>query len=391
MNQRIWIVFAKELTDNLRDRRALGGALFFPLLGPLIMLLLFSLLSQSTAERADKPLALPVVGADYAPNLIAYLRQNDAEILPPPADPEAAVRVGTYDVVLIIPDSFVADWEAGRPATVRLVRDASRQAAGVTIRRAETLLGNYSQQIGQLRLLARGLSPSITRALALERINVATPQSQGAGFLSMMPYFVIFSTFMGGLYIAIDTTAGERERGTLEPLIINPISRAELVLGKMAATLVFTLVAVAETLVGFAVLLPLLPLKDLGLRVSFSPAAFLSIFALTLPMMWLATAIQIIVATFARNFKEAQNYLQMLPLIPALPGMVLAISPIKTEWWMMLIPTFGQQLLINDLMRGEALHLGHVALVSTMTLVAGGALTFISIRLYAREQVVLGR
>lgn len=193
------------------------------------------------------------------------------------------------------------------------------------------------------------------------------------------------------MYLAIDATAGERERGSLEPLLINPVARSEFVLGKLAATLVFTIVSLVETLLGFYVMLNILPTESFGVRISLSLEALGVIFLIAAPMMLLATALQMIVATFTRSFKEAQNYLSYMPLIPALPGMFLAFVPVKIKLWMMLIPTFGQQLLINQVMRGEAMDAVNVTVSAVVTAAVGAALVLVAIRLYERERVLFGR
>jgi len=389
--ERIRIIFAKEVQDNLRDRRTLSGALIYPLLGPILMALVFSLAGRTVLTKTEKPLPLPVVGAGNAPSLIQFLKQNGAEIKPAPADPEAEVRAGNYDAVLIIPEAYGKDFSAGRPATVQLVLDDSRQSAAPSIRRTRQMLSAYSQQLGSLRLLARGINPGVISALAVEEMDIATPQSQAARILAMLPYFIIFSVFIGGMYLAIDTTAGERERGSLEPLVINPVGRHELVLGKLGATLIFTLVAVIETLLGFYVMLNYLPAEAVGVKMSLGLYALSLIFLLTLPMMLLAASLQMIVATLTRSYKEAQTYLGFMPLVPAMPGLFLALSPVKAKSWMMLIPTFGEQLLINQVMRGEAVLPFHVLISATTTITIGIALTVIAILMYGREQIVFGR
>lgn len=391
MSERIRIIFAKEVIDNLRDRRTLAGTLFYPLLGPILMALLFGVIGRTVSEQTEKPLPLAVIGAERAPALVQFLEQSGADIQPGPADPEAEVRAGNYDVVLVIADDYAEDFTAGRPATVRIIADESRQSSSVPIRRTLEMLRAYSRQIGVMRLIARGIDPAIINALAVEEVDVSTPQSQAAMFVNILPYFIIFSVFIGGMYLAIDTTAGERERGSLEPLLINPVARSEFVLGKLAATLVFTVVGVIETLLGFYVMLNIMPTESFGVRISLSPHALWIIFLIAVPMMLLATALQMIVATFTRSFKEAQNYLSYMPLIPALPGMFLAFVPVKIKLWMMLIPTFGQQLLINQVMRGEAMDPLNVTVSAVVTAAVGAALVSVAIRLYERERVLFGR
>jgi sodium transport system permease protein len=389
--ERIKIIFSKEVRDNLRDRRTLSGALVYPLIGPILLALVYAIMGHTASTQADKSLPLPVVGAENAPALVQFLQQNNAQIMPAPEDPEAEVQSGNHDIVLIIPKDYRKDFSAGHSATVQLVMDESRGSAQSSIRRARALLESYSRQIGSLRLLARGVHPAVTSALAIEEVDVATPQSQAATLLNMLPYFIVFSLFIGGMYLAIDTTVGERERGSLEPLLINPAARSELVLGKLGATLVFTIVAVVETLLAFYVMLNVLPTESLGVKISLHTNTLWVIFLIVIPVMLLTSSLQMIVATFTRGFKEAQNYLGFMMIIPALPGMFLAFVPVKVKLWMMLIPIFAQQLLINQALRGEVLDWIQTLVSAIVTIAVGVVLTVLAIRMYERERVLFGR
>lgn len=391
MMGRARIVFQKEVTDNLRDRRTLLAALAYPLLGPGLMMLMFTTLVRVEVERQEQPLTLPVSGTGHAPNLVRFLRQQGVTVEEAPADPESAVRLGDADVILILPESFGTDWRAGRPAAVQLVVDPSRQSARATVQRARRLLEAYSRQTGALRLLARGVSPGVVEALAVEEVDVSTPQSQAALFLNILPYFMVFSVFIGGLYVAVDATAGERERGSMEALVINPVPRWQILAGKMGATIVFTLVAVAETVLAFALMMQFLSLEDLGLTISVSAGSMLAIFLITLPMILPAVALQMCIGVFTRSTKEAQNYLSFLPLIPALPGLMMAFLPVKATLGAMLVPIFGQQVILTQVLRGEPANLLWVALNALMTLAAGVALTLLAARLFRREKVLFTR
>lgn len=390
--QRIWIVFSKEVRDNLRDRRSMFSALGSSLIGPVILLLVIILVGRSVfRDIQGSPLELAVVGAENAPNLVHFLEQNGVQVQSPPADPQNAVRNGELDVVLVIPMGFGEEFSAGHPATVRIVLDSSRQSASVVVDRTRSLVNSYNNQLAAMRLLARGISPEIIHPLAVERLDVATPQSQAVIFLNMMPYFIVLVVFVGGMYVIIDTTAGERERGSLEPLLINPVTRAEFVLGKLAAALPFAIFAVFSTLLAFYLAFNLVPLEDyIGFQLTLSGAALAGIFLLSLPMILLASALQMIIATFTRSFKEAQTYVSFLPLIPALPGIGLAFLPVKANLWTMLIPTFGQQLLINQLMRGEPVSTTNVLVSTLVTVALAIILILLAIRLYRQERVLFG-
>ena len=381
-------VFKKEVVDNVRDRRTLAAALFYPVLGPAMILFMIFAIGQLRGE-SEQALMLPVQGADNAPNLIAFLEQNHVAIQATPDEPEEAVRQGSEDVVLIIPEEFGEAFTDGRPATVRLVMDQSRNEAMRSIRRAQLLLQAYSHQIGRLRLQVRGVDPRVADAIAIEAVDVSTPQSQAARILSMAPYLILVSLFVGGMYLAIDSTAGERERGSLEPLLINPVERSELVNGKAAAVLVFTTVALIETLVGFAIVLNFFPLERyIGVRMSLPPASLGAILLICLPLMVFVVALQMIIASYTKSFKEAQNYISFMLLVPAVPALIMAVLPVKESLWLVLLPTVGQQLFINQVLRGEPISLASAALGSAVTLAAGIALLVLVTRRYRTEGIL---
>jgi sodium transport system permease protein len=350
MLERIGVVLRKELLDNLRDRRTLVTSLLTSLLGPFMLFLLLTVIGQTAGERAERPLELPVADAERAPGLMAFLEQRNVIVRPAPADPEAAVRAGEVDVVLVVGEEYAE------------------------------------------RLQARGVSPSLVVPLAVEEADVATPESRAAQLLNVLPYFLIFSVFVGGMGLTIDVTAGERERGSLEPLLLNPVRRGELVIAKLLAGLLPTAMSVIVGLAGFAAVINLVPLgAQLGVRLSLGLPALLAIFLIALPIMLLAGALQMIIATSSRTVKEAQSYLAFLPLIPALPGLFLAFLPLRPAMWQMLVPTFGQQVLINQLMRGEPIDPLFTAVSAAVTLAIGLLLALVAMRLFGREQVLFGR
>ncbi len=389
---RIWVVVQKEVLDNLRDRRSVVSALMSTLIGPAILLLLIVILGKSVFnEGTDTPLEIPLAGGEHAPGLVSYLEQNGAILQPAPENPAEAVRKGDLALVVVISPDYGEDFISGSPATVELFQDSSRQSTMMDVERVRSLLSSYSQQTGAQRLLARGVSPVITRALFIEAVDVSTPESQSLIFLNMMPYFIVMVVFTGGMYVIIDATAGERERGSLEPLLINPIPRREIVIGKLLASLPFAALAVAFTLIAFGLGFNVFPIEDyLGFQLALDVNVLFGIFLLALPMVLLASALQTVIVTFTRSFKEAQTYVGFLPLIPALPGLGLAFLPVKPQLWMMLIPTFGQQILINQLMRGEVINTLHVVLSVIATLLLALVLIAVAIRLYERERILFG-
>jgi sodium transport system permease protein len=388
--QRVLTVSKKEIKDNLRDRRSVLSSLISGLLGPAMMVLMLLLVGQSLQrDILEERILLPVVGAGNAPGLVNFLEQNGVNVLPGPADPAEAVRRGTYTMVMVIPESYAEDFTSGKPAQVQIIVDSTRQGANVEQERVRMALQSYAGQIGSLRLLARGIDPNILNPIQIDSLNISTPQTQGLMFLNILPYFVIMVVFLGGMYVIIDTTAGERERGSLEPLLINPVQRWEFVIGKICAALPFATVTVIVTLVGFAVAFNLIPLEDyLGFRIAVDPSVLLLIFLLSLPMIVLASALQMIIATFTHSFKEAQTYVAFLPLIPAIPGIILSFMPVRPGLWAMLIPTFGQQVLIVQLIRSEIINPTHLLVSTLATLVISAGLIFLAVNLYGQEKIL---
>lgn len=386
------IIFSKEVRDNLRDRRSIFSSLASALIGPVIFVAMIIIIGRTLiAENIEAPLQLPVKGAENASSLIHFMEQQNVEILPAPVDPQNEVRNGQFDIVLVIPEDFGDHFRQGVPATVQLIYDSSRQSAIPAIERTRNVLSAYDQQVGNLRLMARGVSPLSINPVVIERVDVATPQSQVLIFLNMMPYFVVLVVFVGGMYVIIDTTAGERERGSLEPLLINPVPRWAIVIGKILSAFPFAAFAVFLTLLAFVLAFNYFPLEDyVGIQLTIDISALVGIFLIALPMIFLASSIQMIVATFTRSFKEAQTYVAFLPLVPALPGIGLAFLPVKPSLGIMLIPTFGQQILINQLMRGESLSGLNLALNTAITLFVATVLTLVAVKMYQREAILFG-
>jgi sodium transport system permease protein len=391
MIKKILVIFQKELLDNLRDYRSWMTGFFWALFGPLLLGGMIMLLGNSIREDLEQSLILPVSGAEHAPSLITFLEQQEIVIEPAPADPEAAVIAGDINVALIIPPEYSEDFAAGETATVQLVLDSTRQSAIPDISRAENALESYGRYIGLLRLTLRGVSPEVTRVVQIEEVDTATPQSQTLIFISMLPYFIIFAIFNGASPVITDATAGERERGSLEPLLINPIPRGWIAVGKMISAMPFATFNLIITLTGFAAIFRILPVEELiGVQIGLEGGVLLAVFLICLPIVILACAIQTLVASFAKTTKEAGTYLPFIGLIPSLPGLALAFLPVKPVLWTMLIPTFGQQILINQFLRIEHISAMNIVISSVMTVFLATVITFIAIKLYEGERIITG-
>ena len=387
--KQIWIIFEKEVLDGIRDTRSWVTGLLGALIGPILLGVMLVVVGSSMREDIDKSLTLPVQNPEYAPSLMQFLERYDVIIAPAPADPETAVKLGDVDVVLVIPKEFGEDFSSSKPATIQLVLDSSRQSAAVNITRVQKLLEGYNMYTGKLRLVVRGFSPDVIEAISIDKVDVVTPQTRAMIIVSMMPYFIISVIFIGALPIIIDSTAGERERKSLEPLLINPAPRRAFVLGKLLSAFPFSIASLAIILIVFGIGINVIPIeKYLGIQFNLSFMTLFSIFLICLPMVFLASAIQILVASFARTTKEAETYLPFIAFVPALPGLALAFFPVKATMWLMLIPTFGQQLLINQMMRLEPINALHVIASVLATILIAAVCTWLAIILYKRERIL---
>jgi sodium transport system permease protein len=386
-----WIVLRKELLDAFRDRRMVFIALVvMPLAMPLILAGMGTLGTQRQAEKLEGTLALPVIGAEHAPNLMAWLRSNDVRIEPAPADAVAAVRRQEHEVVLRVDPQYGADWRAGRPAGVELIFDSSRPLqSGTTVARLRALLGAYGQQVGTLRLIARGVHPSVAQPLRVGDRDVATPESRFDLAQQMMPYLLLLLAFIGGMQLAVDATAGERERQSLEPLLATPASREAILSGKILATAAFTLLSVVITLVMYRVVFALLPSQRMDLSLAVPLDALLRLLVVILPTVLLGATVLTALAAFARSHREAQGYLPLLIFMPMLPTLYLMVAPVKTQAWMLAVPFLGQNQLILRVLRGEPITAAEWAI----NLGAGFALValvwWLAVRLYHREQLAV--
>jgi sodium transport system permease protein len=384
-----WIVLRKEVTDNFRDRRTLLSALLFgPLFGPLFFTLMVSVMVNRTVEHADEPLMLPIVGAEHAPNLVRFLEQQNVTVQPPPEDPERAVREREHDAVLLIPPTFGDRFIQGEPAAVQLVADSADSHAARQANRARALLAAYGQRLAQLRVLARGTSPALLSPIVVEDIDVATPRTRSVLVLGMMTYFILFAVLVGGMYLAADTTAGERDRGSLEPLLALPVNRPSLVLGKLGATCAYMLASLAITLAAFAASLPFVPFERLDMDARFSADVAAQIFVVMVPFVLFGAALLTVVASFTRSYKEAQTWLSLVLVVPTLPIAVATLFGLRPVAWMMLVPSLSQHLLITEAIKGERISAAFAGLSVASTLLLGVLLAWIATRLYERERLL---
>ena len=382
-------VFRKEVRENVRDRRALFNSLLLgPLLFPLLFVGMMWFLQSAEQERAEQALELPIVGAQYAPNLLRFLEQEGVIVQPEPDDPEAMVRDQETPVIIRILPEFPERWEEGLPAPIEVIIDPSRQESNTAIRRVKNLLLVYGQRIGSLRLQLRGVSPQLSSPVMLRDVDLSTPKSRAILAVIFLPYVLMITAFTGATHLAMDTTAGEKERKSLEPLLINPVPRWQIMTGKMLTTTAFAMASLALTLVSFRIVLPYMPVGAFGMDLTLGLTTLLKILLVISPVAILAAALLTLLASFAKSYREAQSYMGLVILIPMIPSLIFMANPIRAEAWMMTIPLFSQNILIGEIIREETVALSWYAMSVASTLVIGLALAVLAATLYNRPRLI---
>ncbi len=386
----LWVVVTKELRDALRDRRSISSVVLGAVITPVLLGGMFTVMAGR--RRDAEEIKLPVAGAQYAPAFVDWLKQQTGvEIVAAPADPEKAVRDRKEDIVLIIEKDFSKNMALAIPAPVKFVVDSTRDTARPKVTRVRALVNQYSGQLAAMRLIARGVAPSVAQPLGIQDLEVSSAQERLAMLLNILPLLLVLAALTGGMQVAIDTTAGERERGSLEPLLLSPVPRMALAAGKWIAASAFGCGSVLFSMLLTVTVLRRVPWHDLGIRFRVSDADLMSLLALVLPLALLLSAVVMFASTFARSFKEAQGYIGMLVLLPMLPGMLASLYPLSNRPWLAPVPILGQYSLAADLLGGKPPGIALFVVAGVSALAGALVLVALTARLLKRESIIFGR
>ncbi len=388
----IWAVFRKEFRENLRDRRTLLSALVFgPVFGPVAVALLVQFTLSHAESQSEENIEIAVSHSERAPNLLAYLNARGIDVEKVVLDEggaRAAVTAQTHKIILDIPVDFGARLQVGQPAPVILFSDGSRAFERRGVGRVRALVLQYGLEIAQLRFLARGIDPISVVPVSVQEIDVSTPTSRSVLVLNMMSYLVLLSMMLGGLYLAIDATAGERERGSLEVLLTAPVPRENLIYGKIGAAAAYMLISLMLTVTTFAISMSFVGLEEFGFTANLGAGAASQMVACCAPLVLFGAAYLTIVSAFAKSYREAQTYIGLLITIPTMPLMFAGLLGLQAKAAFMFVPFLSQHLLLTTVVRGEELLPMFVTISATSTIVYGLFLAYVAGRLYRRERLL---
>ncbi|MGJ4803305.1 ABC transporter permease [Luteimonas sp. SDU82] len=384
----IWTVAKKELLDLFRDRKTMALGLFMgPILIPALILGMGALAEKRVRTQLESTLQLPVIGAEHAPNLVAFLKGRNIETQPAPEDPDRAVRDQDFDVVLKIDPEFGERWRSSRPAQVELIYDSSRQDSQIPVNRVRGVLLEYSRTVGVLRGINRGVSPEAGFAVQVGQRDVATPEARRGMLLAFLPYLLILLSFLGGAALVIDVTAGERERQSLEPLLATPAARAAIMSGKILAACLFGMLSLLLIVLSLKFSFQLAP-GPMQL-VDVSAPVMAKLLLVLLPMVLIGTTLLTLIAASVKSVKEAQSYMSVLMFLPIIPTIVLMVNPVKNQLWQFAVPFLAQNQMILKLVRSEAISLQEWVVYLGAGFGLGLVLWLLAARLYHQERLAI--
>lgn len=352
------IVFLKEFRETLRDKRSLGLLALFTLMYPVML----GVILNQQIKRATKPeregIELAVINSVQAPNLMAQLKQKNITVQPVGSMDEEKItellRARKVVALLRISDKYAENYQAMRPARVELWFDSASDN-GQRQRDIEEVLHSYSSSVASARLLAHGVSPATVAPVQLQRYDTGTNAARSAGLIGSILGFLFFPAFICGLSAAVDSTAGERERRSLEVLMSQPARAWELVVGKWFAAGSLAVIGITLELFLAHAILSWLPLEEIGMSWRVTTADLMMVCIVSIPLSLFAAALQIAVAMNAKSFKEAQSVLSFVLLVPMIPGIAVSMLELKTTLWMYAVPMLSNQTLLREIAKGEAI------------------------------------
>jgi len=385
------VVFFKELKDALRDRRTWLVVLISSLVaGPASLLLIASIVSSAEESAARREVV--IANAAKAPTLVNFLQRNGASVRDAPADFREELLSGRLqNAVVVIPDDFGRRLASGEPIRLEVVFDETANRAQTAVRTTIALLQGFNREQGTQRLLARGVSPQVLQPLQIEEVNLAGSRARGAQLLFLVPWLALVGAVVGAISVAIDVTAGERERGSLEPLLMNPVSTASLVLGKWAVAASCSAAVVVLTLVGFMVSMQFVSSENLAALMQFGTPEILLFLVLLLPFSAMVASLNMLAATYGRSHKEAQTYASYITMIVNFVPIIPLFLTVRDAPWQLLVPALGQQTVLMRALRGEAVAAVDILLPSAIALALTTAALLLQARLLRNERIIFSR
>ena len=375
----IFTIFRKELMDSMRDRRTLMMVLFSALLFVPLLLVIFSEIMSQVEAQEDKRTVL-AVNIKQAPRLENFILRQGYQIKDAPKDFEEQLRrKELLQPVLLVAEDFEANLSQAKKATLEIVFDPSNQQAEFGVRPLKKLLDSYVQETSVMSLLMRGVSSELLQLVNVKERHLNRPDERKVTVTGMLPFALIMAIVIGGMFSAIDTTAGERERGSLEPLMMNPVNGWQLAVGKWGAVATISMLVALLTVLSFFPSQWLVRNDALRAEFQFSVSDAVSFLLVLLPLAAAISAVQVAISLTCKSFKEAQVRNQIFSMVISLAPMMLMFNTGREPAWFQWMPSIAQSLMMNHVLKGEAVGVASIGIALLVCIVLTGAcLSFVA-------------
>ena len=395
-------VYLKELKDSLRDRRTLISMIVIPtFLMPIIMFGIGTVMSKVIKQAQEEATSLVIIGGTDSPGIVAGLKADPKfRVVDLKEDYKKLVSEKRIRLAVEIPAGFEAALKGGEPKTVMLYHYEGEMKSSMGVGEVERFFRDLRDKTIEGRLTERGLTPGLIKPFETKRQNVAPPEKVGGNMLGgLIPYIIIILCFTGAMYPAIDLTAGEKGRGTMETLLCAPVHRVNIVLGKFLMVMTASVATIAITLVSSSISIIVggslmmggnagkAPGGGSGFIPLIDPAGILGVFALIAPVATLFAAILLTIALFAKSYKEAQSYVSPLIIVIIMPAMMGMLPGVELSAKTAVIPILNVSLACKEMLSG-VWHWNYIMLIFGSTAVYAAVAVALCVRMFNREDVI---
>lgn len=378
-------LLSKELKEAFRDKRAMMMAMMMAVMAPVMI---FAMSKVMIKEAVETPaIYLKITGSEYAPKLVKALNNENIFLFSDAPNSEKIIW-DERNLSLTIPEKFNQNMLEGKPIDLYLSADYSEKANMSPVRRIKNTINHYAQVIGYKRLLVRGIDARLLQPIKIIEKDTSLPNSNAMIISMMLGLYLLMAAFMSGLPVAIDASAGERERNVLEMLLCQPVSTVKIVTAKLCCASLIASIGVLLTLGLTSFSVSFIDLTKIGASFSLDIFTITALLLLLLPICFFASALQLFVAFQSKNFKEAQSMVSMIIMLPAMVPMVMMFVDNKPKWldW---LPISGQSLIMEDLFKGLPVAWTLLAFTGVVTIIITMLLVLLMAKKLRSEKVVL--
>lgn len=399
----ISVVYRKELKDTLRDRRTIISMIVVPMIVMPAIMFGMTILSVKVVKkaRAETPTVM-ILGGDDSPDIVAKLRELSTIRVVPKADDYASqITDKKLRAAVEIPPGFDGAIGSGSPPQVKIYHYEGEIKSGFAAQALERFFRDLRDARVSKAVVARGLPENFVRPFEIKRENVAPPEKVGGAIIgAFVPYIIIILCLTGAMYPAIDLTAGEKERGTMETILCSPVDRLDLVLGKFLlvmtvalTTVVFAIMSmglsfvVGGTIVGKMIGGGAAKAAAGGLPFTIDPTGVLAVFALVIPVAVFFAGLLLAIALFAKSYKEAQTYVSPLIFLAIIPSVAAMLPGFELNTALAFVPVLNISLVSKEILSGVYNWLHIAAVFGSMCVYAAAAIAF-CLAMFSRESVL---